>query len=137
MEDEEAKKQETVNPEDLTKIDSSSKILDILMETINEKFSDRFLVYQHLWKTIIKKNKFIDSAFKSKMKQIYQEKKSKLIEQFVEFKVEQCITSSDNVSSPKELKVVLENLYTKYISKVSDNEKRDSLLKSVLGSMSK
>jgi hypothetical protein len=55
--DEEEKKQNT--------FDTSSKILEIVLQTINEKFGSNFLVFNQIWK-LVKNSNFIDQEFKSK-----------------------------------------------------------------------
>mgnify|MGYP000149976023 CR=1 FL=1 len=67
--DEEEKKQNT--------FDTSSKILEIVLQTINEKFGSNFLVFYQIWK-LVKNANFIDQEFKAKTQDLYKSKKRDL-----------------------------------------------------------
>lgn len=73
----------------LTKIDSSSKILEIVFEQIQEKFSNRWLVFCTIWKDLVKPSDFIDEGFKTKVKQVYAQKKQTLSDQYLDYKLTQ------------------------------------------------
>ena len=49
-------------------LDSSTKILEIVWETILDKFGDNLRVLKTCWVDIIKSNLFVDESFKSIMK---------------------------------------------------------------------
>ena len=46
--------------------DTSCTILEIILNTINEKFGSNFLVFKEIWK-LIKAANFIDQQFKLKV----------------------------------------------------------------------
>ena len=45
-------------------MDTSEKILEIVLDQINTKFGDNLLVYVAIWKNIVKDNKYIHHTFK-------------------------------------------------------------------------
>lgn len=99
-----------------SKMDSSSKILEIVLTQIKEKFPSRFLVYVQLWKGVVKTNKYVDAGFKKEMKATYGQKKRELLEQFVEHKVE--------VTPAGERKEMLQHLHRKYIAPLESEDER-------------
>ena len=57
-------------------LDSSCKILSIILETIEESFGSNFRVFYEIWKNIVKGNEFLEEEFISKVKELYKKKKT-------------------------------------------------------------
>lgn len=69
-------------------LDSSCKILSIILETIEERFGSNFRVFYEIWKNIVKGNDFLEEKFTSKVKELYKRKKTEHLAQFVTLKLE-------------------------------------------------
>jgi hypothetical protein len=62
--------------EDTGTLDDSTKILEIVWETILEKFGDNLRVLKTCWVDIVKNNIYVDENFKKAMKSAYKAKKT-------------------------------------------------------------
>lgn len=54
--------------------DTSTKILQIILETMKEKFGENFRVFREIWKNVVK-NSTLDQEFKNIVRETYRQKK--------------------------------------------------------------
>ena len=72
-------------------LDASTNILEIVWETILEKFGDNLRVLKTCWVDIVKSNLYVDESFKLIMKATYKAKKTaslELFKQYIEIKLD-------------------------------------------------
>lgn len=67
--------------------DTSTKILKIILETIQEKFANNFRVFREIWKSVVK-NSSLEQPFKDLVRSIYVSKKSELFCQYLEISLQ-------------------------------------------------
>jgi len=66
-------------------LDASTNILEIVWETILEKFGDNLRVLKTCWVDIVKSNLYVDESFKLIMKSTYKAKKTASLELFMQY----------------------------------------------------
>ena len=67
--------------------DTSTKILKIILETIQEKFANNFRVFREIWKSVVKSSS-LEQPFKDLVRSIYVSKKSELFCQYLEISLQ-------------------------------------------------
>ena len=67
--------------------DTSTKILKIILETIQEKFANNFRVFREIWKSVVK-NSSLEQPFKDLVRSIYVSKKTELFCQYLEISLQ-------------------------------------------------
>ena len=67
--------------------DTSTKILKIILETMQEKFANNFRVFREIWKSVVK-NSSLDQPFKDLVRSIYVSKKTELFCQYLEISLQ-------------------------------------------------
>ena len=95
-------------------IDSSCEILEVVWETILEKFGTNYRALRACWVEIIKPNKYIDADFKALVQKAYKSKKVEnrsIFEQFIDFKIQN--------SKMDELVLILDKIRGKYLPKLA------------------
>lgn len=103
-------------------LEANTNILEIVWETIQEKFPDNLRVYQEIWKNIVKPSDWLEQGLKTKIKAVFEEKKMKLADQYLSIKVKKGMSDEECVKA-------LESLNSGVLSKLKKEVRADIIQK--------